>query len=65
MRRGVQVLPTGPWGLGGKCLGLAEPLCYTNSLPRDVQGRVRDADDVEEGGCWRDHLQQVPPQRLR
>lgn len=32
------------------------------SLPRDVQGRVRDADDLEEDGGRGDHLQQMSPQ---
>lgn len=54
-----------PGRLRGKPVGLAEPLHCPHSLPRDVQGRVCDADDMEEGSCWRDHLQQVPPQRLR
>lgn len=35
---------------------------FTPSLPRDVQGRVRDAADLEEDGCRGDHLQQMSPQ---
>lgn len=40
-----------------------DPLLSPPSLPRDVQGRVRHADDLEENRRRGRHLQQVSPQR--